>query len=493
MKKIFLLFTTFLFSFGFSQHYKEPYRPRFHFTPPAKWMNDPNGMVYLNGKYHLFYQYYPDGTVWGPMHWGHAESTDLLHWKQLPIALYPDNLGWIFSGSCVIDKENTAGFGKNAMIAIFTYHNEEILKSGRKNIESQGIAYSLDEGLTWTKYEQNPVLNNSGEQDFRDPKVFWNESTSKWVMTLAVGNQIKFFSSANLKSWQHESSFKPEDDLKELGVWECPDLFPIKTDSGETKWVLIINHGDKAPNGGSGIRYFVGDFDGKTFQETQKSLWLDYGTDFYAGVTFSNVPNDQTVLLGWMSNWQYAQKVPTEVWRSAMTLPRELTLKKDVYFYKLEQKIVDTFASITTPIFNKKTTQLPLNKEVNLSQTEIVFDLDKNTTNLSIAFSNKKGDVFSIELKDGKVFTNRLKSGKIDFSETFTNKIQSMDLAEKKATSFQLILDKSSVEILVNKGEFSMTNLFFPNEEYSILAIKSNQKTTKLKNLKINAVKSVWN
>ena len=493
MKKIFLLFTTFLFSFGFSQQYKEPYRPQFHFTPPAKWMNDPNGMVYLNGKYHLFYQYYPDGTVWGPMHRGHAESTDLLHWKQLPIALYPDNLGWIFSGSCIIDKENTAGFGKNAMIAIFTYHNEEILKSGRKNIESQGIAYSFDEGLTWIKYEQNPVLNNSGEQDFRDPKVFWNESTSKWVMTLAVGNQIKFFSSANLKSWQHESTFKPEDDLNELGVWECPDLFPMKTDSGETKWVLIINHGDKAPNGGSGIRYFVGNFDGKTFQENQKSLWLDYGTDFYAGVTFSNVPINKTVLLGWMSNWQYAQKVPTEVWRSAMTLPRELTLKKDVYFYKLEQKIVKTFASITTPIFNKKAAQLPLNKEVNLSQTEIAFDLDKNTTNLSITFSNKKGDIFSIELKDGKVFTNRLKSGKIDFSETFTNKIQSMDLAGKKATSFQLIVDKSSVEILVNKGEFSMTNLFFPNEEYSILAIKSNQKTTKLKNLKINAIKSIWN
>jgi len=261
---------TFLSEFSFSQsntsNYNESYRLQFHFTPPSKWMNDPNGLVYLNGKYHLFYQYYPDGIVWGPMHWGHAVSSDLLHWEHLPIALYPDKLGWIFSGSTVIDKNNTAGFGKNAMVAIFTYHNDEIWKAGNKNTESQGIAYSLDEGKTWTKYKENPVLNNSGEQDFRDPKVFWNEAIQKWNMVLAVGDKIKIWSSANLKQWQFESDFKPQNDLNDMGVWECPDLFPMKLPSGETKWVMIVNHGDKAPNGGSGTRYFVGNFDGKLLQ-----------------------------------------------------------------------------------------------------------------------------------------------------------------------------------------------------------------------------------
>jgi fructan beta-fructosidase len=488
----FLLSLLFLNTFAQNQStYTEPYRPQFHFTPAAKWMNDPNGMVYLNGKYHLFYQYYPDATVWGPMHWGHAESTDLLHWEHLPVALYPDQLGWIFSGSCVIDKDNTAGFGTNAMIAIFTYHNDEIAKAGKKNTESQGIAYSLDEGLTWTKYSANPVLNNSGEQDFRDPKVFWHESDSKWIMTLAVGNKISFFSSKNLKEWQKESDFKPDSDIN-LGVWECPDLFPLKTDSGETKWVLIINHGDKAPNGGSGARYFVGNFDGKTFQETQKSLWLDWGTDYYAAVTFSNVPNNKTIALAWMSNWQYATKVPTEVWRSAMTLPRELTLKNNGFYYSLQQTIIPAFSSITSTLFQQSTLSTPFIKEIDLSQTEITFDLDKNTTNLIVEFSNKKGEVFTIELKDGQITANRLQSGKVDFSDTFSNKIQTFSLAGKKATSFQLILDKSSVELLVNKGDFSMTNLFFPNEEYSILSIKSTDKK-KIKNLKINAVKSVWN
>ena len=221
---------------GFGQsYYNETYRPQFHFTPAAHWMNDPNGLIYLNGKYHLFYQCYPEATVWGPMHWGHAVSTDLLHWKHLPIALYPDQLGWIFSGSAVIDTENTAGFGKNAMVAIYTYHNDEIWQHGDKKPQSQGIAYSLDEGTTWTKYEQNPVLKHSGEQDFRDPKVFWHKESSKWIMTLATGDRIKLYSSTNLKNWQFESQFKPEE-KEDLGVWECPDLFPLTID-GEEVWV----------------------------------------------------------------------------------------------------------------------------------------------------------------------------------------------------------------------------------------------------------------
>jgi fructan beta-fructosidase len=499
MKRLFTLFFILNSILAFSQNersytgnFTEPYRPAFHFTPQANWMNDPNGLVYYNGKYHLFYQYYPGDIVWGPMHWGHAESIDLIHWKHLPIALYPDSLGMIFSGSAVIDKENTSGFGKNSMIAIFTLHNDALIKQGRKNIESQGIAYSIDEGKTWTKYSGNPVLNNSGEQDFRDPKVFWNPEINKWNMVLAVGDRIKLFSSPDLKSWNFESDFKPENDGKPLGVWECPDLFKMKVkDSNTEKWVMIINHGDKAPNGGSGGRYFVGSFDGKKFVNEQNANWLDYGTDFYAGVTFSNVPEEKRILLVWMSNWQYATKTPTNVWRSAMTLPRELELVQQGNSFYLTQKIVEQFNSISQNEFEAKEVKTPFVKNnLDLSQAEISFTITESQ-NIEIIFSNKKNESYFIKLKDNQLITDRMKSGKIDFSESFAKKVQSMPLRKEKIHSFQLILDKSSVEILLNNGMFSMTNLFFPNENYTNLSIKYGENEI-IKNLKINSIKRIW-
>ena len=499
MKKLFLLLYLILNSFFcFSQtenpylgNYTEPFRPAFHFTPQANWMNDPNGLVYFNGKYHLFYQYNPKDIIWGPMHWGHAESKDLLHWNHLPIALYPDSLGMIFSGSIVIDKENTAGFGLNAMVAIFTLHKNELLNQEYSYFENQGIAYSLDEGRTWAKYIGNPVLNNLGEKDFRDPKVFWNPEIAKWNMVLAVGERIKIFTSTNLKNWNFESDFKPINDEKILGVWECPDLIKIKANNPNIeKWVMLINHGNKAPNGGSGTRYFVGNFDGKVFSNEQKANWLDYGTDYYAGVTFSNVQNDKKIILSWMSNWKYAQKTPTKVWRSSMTLPRELGLifKKDTWY--LTQKIVHQFSSIKKNVLDVKNQKTPYIKQnLDLSQTEILFDLDK-TQNLEIEFKNKKAEVFSIILKDNLLITDRSKSGIIDFSDVFT-KIQKMPLQNWKIFNIQLVLDKSSVEILLNDGLFSMTNLFFPNENYSTLSIKTTNNLT-IKNLKINIIERIW-
>lgn len=489
--KFIFLFLLFVFFKGFSQDFQEKFRPQFHFTPPKMWMNDPNGLVFLNGKYHLFYQYFPDANVWGPMHWGHAESTDLVHWKHLPIALYPDKLGWIFSGSAIIDKENTAGFGKNAMVAIFTYHNDEIWKAGNKNTESQGIAYSLDEGKTWAKFEENPVLNNSGEQDFRDPKVFWNDVINQWTMVLAVHDHLQIYSSPNLKNWKLESSFKPENDI-DVGTWECPDLIKLKVEnSKENKWVLIQNHDRKAPNGGSGTRYFVGNFDGKVFKNSQPSIWMDFGMDFYAGVTFGNVPNDKKLMISWMSNWFYAQKVPTEVWRSAMTLPRELSLKKVGNQYILKQKIVENFNKISTPIFSAKNVNLPFEKNVDLSQAEIKFDIKNPQNNFKIEFSNSKNEVFEIVIKGNQLTTNRSKSGLIDFDKTFAEKPQTMDLRNQIIRNVQLVLDQSSVEILLNDGEFSFTNLFFPTENYSTLKINSNLKYN-IKNLKINKINSIW-
>lgn len=248
--------------------YAEKYRPLFHFTPKEKWMNDPNGMVYHKGEYHLFYQYHPESMVWGPMHWGHAVSKDLVHWTHLPIALYPDSLGMIFSGSAVVDKNNTTGFGTPGnppLVAIFTYHHAEREKEGKNDFQTQGIAYSLDKGRSWTKYERNPVIGNMGVRDFRDPKVFWHEETKKWVMVLVAGDHAELYGSPDLKTWTKLSEFGKEFGAHG-GVWECPDLFPLTVEGEETKkWVMIININPGAPNGGSGTQYFLGDFDGKVF------------------------------------------------------------------------------------------------------------------------------------------------------------------------------------------------------------------------------------
>lgn len=467
--------------FAFSQqekiytgNYKEPYRPAFHFTPQTGWMNDPNGLVYLNGKYHLFYQYYPDDIVWGPMHWGHAISEDLLHWKQLPIALYPDSLGWIFSGSAVIDKNNTAGLGSNAMVAIFTYHNDAIWKQGRKNTESQGIAYSLDEGKTWTKFKGNPVLNNSGEQDFRDPKVFWNKIINSWNMVLAAGDRIKIFSSPDLRQWQFESDYHPVVS-DEYGIWECPDLFPMQTGE-ETKWVMIVSQTINAPNGGTGTRYFIGDFNGKTFTAQGNGGWFDYGKDFYAAVTFDNVPGDKRILLSWMSNWQYATVTPATVWRSAMTLPRELTLTKENDRYFIKQQIVSQFDMMQKPIYVEKNIKVPYEKvDTNLSHAAIYFEVGGKTDTLSIALSNKLGEAFLIEVNGRQVIIDRSKSGKTDFSDKFADQKQTLTL-EEAFQNFQLIIDQSSVEILINNGKYSLTNQVFPNEPLSNFRITGNGK-----------------
>lgn len=494
MKNITVLLL-FLSLYGFSQsnskgYYNETFRPQFHFTPESKWMNDPNGLVYYNGKYHLFYQYYPNDIVWGPMHWGHASSTDLFNWKHHPIALYPDSLGNIFSGCAVIDKNNTAGFGKNAMIAIFTYHNDELWKQGYRNTESQAIAYSLDEGITWTKYSDNPVIKNSNERDFRDPNVFWNDEINAWNMVLASGDRVKIFTSDNLKDWKYKSDFKPTPDISKTGTWECVDLFKMKSKEDTIeKWVMIVNHDKYSPNGGSGTRYFIGDFDGEVFTNTQPSSWLDYGTDYYAGVTFYNAPDNKRLLISWMSNWLYAQNTPTSVWRSAMTLPRELILDKNINGYFLRQKIADGFNKILDHKLSKNELQLPYeSKKVNLSQAEITFKVKGEHLRVTIANSLKEN--ITLELDDSFFYVDRSKSGITNFSDKFVESKQQMPVDEK-ITDFQLILDRSSIEILLNEGKYSMTIIFFPNEPFSELTINSNDNST-ISNFTINHVKRTW-
>ena len=331
-------------------YYQEEHRPQFHFSPAEKWMNDPNGMVYFEGEYHLFYQYYPDSTVWGPMHWGHAVSEDLVHWEHLPIGLYPDSLGYIFSGSAVIDWKNSSGLGKDGeppMIAIFTHHDPVGEKTTQNDFQYQSIAYSHDKGRTWTKYEGNPVIPNTEKiRDFRDPKVMWDDANEEWLMVFAAKDRVKFWRSDDLKSWEFLSDWGHKYGDR-IGVWECPDFFPMTVgDTGAQKWVLLLSINPGSSNGGSGTMYFVGDWDGKNFKVESrfekdildgKSVWLDYGRDNYAGVTWSDVPdtNGRKLFMGWMSNWDYAQVVPTEKWRSAMTLPRTLKLNDSAQGYRL--------------------------------------------------------------------------------------------------------------------------------------------------------------
>lgn len=302
---------------------RETYRPVYHHTPVYGWMNDPNGMFYKDGVYHLYFQYNPYGSMWANMTWGHSTSTDLTHWTYEGTAIVPDAWGAIFSGSCVVDKDNTAGFGKGAVVAFYT----SAKSTPWGDIQSQSMAYSLDNGKTFIKYEHNPILTST-ERDFRDPKVFWYAPGKHWVMMLAVGQEMQIYSSGNLKEWKKESSFGAMQGAHG-GVWECPDLVEVAVEgSKEKKWVLICNLNPGGPFGGSAAQYFVGSFDGKKFvnESPTQTKWLDWGKDNYATVTWSNAPAGRCIALGWMSNWQYANSVPTTQYRSANTLARDLTL-----------------------------------------------------------------------------------------------------------------------------------------------------------------------
>lgn len=462
-----------------SQHVEgEPHRPQFHFTPKEKWMNDPNGLVYHKGVYHMFYQYYPDSTVWGPMHWGHATSKDMLHWQHQPVALYPDSLGYIFSGSAVIDVNNTAGFGKDAMIAIFTHHNVTGERAGRNDFQNQSIAYSLDDGKTWTKYASNPVLKNPGITDFRDPKVSWYEPQKKWIMTLATKDRITFYSSPDLKRWTKESEFG-ETLGAHGGVWECPDLFPLNL-NGKKIWVLLVSINPGGPNGGSATQYFIGDFDGKTFTPFEtETKWMDYGTDNYAGVTFSNTGN-RRVLIGWMSNWQYAQVVPTKNWRSAMTIPRELYLKevnKKILLASKPVREFDKMLAKSTTVSNisiKNSYTLSSNLNATGSRFQLsLSDIDAN--DFSIVLSNKKGDelVIGYNKADNQYFIDRSKSGIIAFETGFAKRHIAPRVSVSKTINLTLIADVASVELFADDGLTVMTDIFFSKEVYTTLTIYS--------------------
>ena len=466
--------------------YREKHRPQFHFSPPEKWMNDPNGLVFYEGEYHLFYQYYPDGIVWGPMHWGHSISKDLFHWEHLPIALYPDSLGYIFSGSAVIDWNNTSGFGVGnspPMVAIFTYHNMEKEKAGNNDYQTQGLAYSIDKGRTWTKYNNNPVLANPGIKDFRDPKVSWNKVAKKWIMALAVKNHISFYSSTNLKEWRFESDFGGNVG-SHGGVWECPDLFELEDENGNKKYVLLVSINPGGRNGGSATQYFIGEFDGKVFtNDTEEILWLDYGTDNYAGVTWSDIPKDdgRRLLIGWMSNWNYGQVVPTEKWRSAMTIPRQLKLIRNGDNIVVQSKPIDEIKSLETEehVVEENTFSSKV-------ATYSVLFSEIGNDSIEVILSNKELEKITISYDEGILTIDRNKSGNFDFSDKFAGKYSS-DKLSNRIKKLQIFVDVSSVEVFVNDGEIVMTELVFPTNPFTIISYSG-----MVGQFKVTYLNSIW-
>jgi fructan beta-fructosidase len=482
--------------------YKERFRPQFHFSPEKKWMNDPNGLVFYKGTYHLFYQYFPGDIVWGPMHWGHASSKDLIHWKHHKIALFPDKLGLIFSGSAVIDINNTSGLGTTEnppMIAIFTYHNMEIEKAGKINTQSQGLAYSLDEGETWTKYKGNPIIGNKSLKDFRDPKVFWNSETNLWNLALVAGDHAQFYTSKNLIDWAYVSQFGKNIGAHG-GVWECPDLFKLKVEnSKEEKWVLLISINPGAPNGGSGTQYFVGDYDGKSYKTDQKDIkWVDYGTDNYAGVTYNDAPNNERIFIGWMSNWLYARNTPTKNWRSAMTLPRKLSLEKIGDNYVLKNSPIQQLKTIIIPEYSEELLSIQANKKIvfeynHLNQSQIEFKA--LTKNLKLTFSNEVNDslVLIYDHKMNSFSIDRTNSGLVNFEPDFGKSIHKTETPNLTTATldYQIILDWSSIEIFLNGGIYSFTEQIFPNKPYTKLSIQSDE-NQEIKNLSISKIKSIW-
>ncbi len=482
------------------QVFHEQYRPQIHFSPQQHWINDPNGMVFYNGVYHLFFQYYPDSTIWGPMHWGHATSKDLIHWKQQPIALYPDSLGYIFSGSAVVDKNNTSGLGATGqvpIVAIFTSHNAAREKLHVNDYENQSIAYSLDNGVKWTKYDANPVLKNPGITDFRDPKVMWYGPQKKWIMTLATKDRVTFFSSKDLKNWKKESEFG-KDSGAHGGVWECPDLFSSE-DNGKSVWVLIVNINPGGPNLGSGTQYFIGSFDGHKFTTTQKQTkWLDYGPDDYAGITWSNTGN-RKIFLGWMSNWLYANQVPTIKWRNAMTIPRELKIQHVGDDILVASQPVKELAEIKEGpaiaeniVVNEKVDFTPKIKELKIPCR---IDLTINgLKDFYIELSNYIGEqlVIGYDKKNNQYFIDRTQSGKTGFQKDFSERHTAPRFAKNEKMNLSLIMDESSIELFADDGLSVMTEIFFPDKSFNNMTMHTSDKVLTGK-WSYTKYKSIWN
>jgi sucrose-6-phosphate hydrolase SacC (GH32 family) len=505
-----------------SDGYHEKHRPQLHFSPPKGWLNDPNGLVYENGLYHLYYQHYPYGTIWNTMHWGHATSIDLIHWENQNIAIYPTQDGAIFSGSTIIDEHNVTGFATSQsdqpLIAIFTLNEKDM---ENQDVQSQAIAYSYDHGMTFTHYEDNPVIPNPGVRDFRDPNVVMRDD-GKYLMSLAVGDKISFYSSDDLKSWTHLSDFSEGD---HSGVWECPALFSlhVKDESMDDKYdILIISENSDAH--GSMSQYFVGKFDGTKYERTSDMadgiLWLDHGPDNYASIPYHNDPYGRIVVIGWMSNWIYANDTPTDSWRGQTTIPRELQLVRIDGKLRLKQTPVIEFDSLMDKdrryVLDQPIT-IAGNDSVNLhellefqanSMLNMEYEINFGNATagvISISFSNNRKDdnnieevIFSYDITKKMYSFDRTNSGDNSFSPRFdgeTAGVRTFPRVLKDSTlTGRIILDVSSIEIFADGGLNSMTSLFYPSVPYDRIkvSVEQSESPATLTKLEITALNRIW-
>lgn len=454
---------------------KEPYRPKYHFTAQKNWINDPNGLVYKDGEYHLFFQHYPDDVVWGPMHWGHAVSRDLVKWEHLPIALYPDDLGVIYSGSAVIDHKNSAGFGENAIVAIFTHNNPDA------ETQSQSLAYSLDQGRSWTKYDKNPVLEPPQDtKDFRDPKVFWYEdenNSGHWVMCLAAEKSIYFYTSSNLKDW--ELSFRFGGGYGYLaGVWETPEFCKLKVKNGsDIYWLLSVGVVEGGPGGGSGTQYFVGRFDGRKFvahYEKETVLWVDHGCDFYAVQSWNHSPDGRRIWIAWMNNWMYGDQIPTNNWRGAMTIPREINLIETEKGPRLVQSPLPELHTLRGRKQSWQDIHIEQDKHFSpdiegeclemIVEFEVLEEMEAECLGVRVRVGEEEFTAVGYWTKRHLLFTDRCSSGQTDFHKGFGYVSGAEFKLEKDRLRLHLFLDHCSLEVFADGGSVCFTNLIFPGE-----------------------------
>jgi len=480
--------------------YDENYRPQFHFTAKKNWINDPNGLVFLNGEYHLFFQHNPFGLQWGHMSWGHAVSKDMLHWQELPVAIPEGEDDAIFSGSAVYDSSNTSGLGTLAnppLVAIYTSNSDV------KKIQTQGIAYSLDQGRTFTKYINNPVLDLKKEH-FRDPKVFWDKERKNWVMVIALPKEQKvaIYTSPNLINWTHQSDFGPSGGVG--GDWECPDLVQLSIGGNPEKkaWVMIVSLNPGGIEGGSGTQYFVGNFNGNEFVQSNPSIkpnWLDFGRDNYAGVTFSNMPDNRTVLMGWMSSWAYAGNLPKTSWTGAMTIPRELSLNESagklnlvanpiVELDALRSKVL--FSAHNLVMKNYGSVKKASGKELDISLT--ILPGKSGKSGINVLAGKKEFTQVGYDADSGEVFLNRGTSSQ-SLAVLELLGIQKAPVGKLNKINLRILVDRSSIEVFVNNGEFTLTDVVFPDSQKSDgVSVFAESHEAKLANISIHPLKSIW-
>jgi len=494
--------------------YMEPFRPQYHFTPEKNWMNDPNGMVFYEGEYHLFYQYNPAGDKWGHMSWGHAVSPDMVHWTHLPLALAEADNVMIFSGSAVVDWKNSSGFGKDGrppLVAVYTGFRTT------DRVQFQCIAYSNDKGRTWTKYSGNPVIDINS-MDFRDPKVQWHDATRRWIMTVSLSaeHKVRFYGSENLKAWTLLSEFGPAGATG--GVWECPDLFELPLPgTNDKRWVLVVNMNPGSVAGGSGGQYFIGRFDGTQFVADRDSLipprpgrsasesahWFDYGPDYYAAVSWSDVPasDGRRLWLGWMSNWEYGGDVPTSPWRSAMSIPREVGLSRTAEGIRLVQKPAREMESLRDRHFAFKSGDVSeanawlKERHVQGDQLELMVEFaprSSGTEGVKVLKSDTEATVIGVDRQRGRAFVDRTQSGNVTFHQKFSGVYDAPLAVHDGRVKLHLFVDASSVEVFVNDGERVFTSLVYPSAASRGVEFFGSMTSARITSLNVWTLKSIW-